>query len=371
MPERIYVTRPRLPPLEEFIPFLERIWSSHHLTNDGPFHAELERALAEYLGVVHVSLFVNGTLALVTALQALGIKGEVITTPYSFVATAHSLRWNNIDPVFADIDPDSLNLDPAKVEAAVTPRTTAILPVHCYGRPCDVAAIQKIADRHGLKVIYDAAHAFGVKHEGGSILRFGDMSILSFHATKTFTTFEGGAIVCRDATTKRYIESLKNFGIADEVTVVAPGINGKMNEIQAAFGLLQLKYIDHALGLRNEIDIRYRRELSGVRGIRCLGGAIDSRTNHTYFPILVDAHYPGSRDGLYDRLRQHGVFSRRYFYPLISDMPMYKSLPSSNPENLPVARRTSAEVLCLPIYPDMSMQDQDRVIRIVRKGVAD
>ena len=368
MAEPIYVTKPYLPPLEEFIPLLERIWASHQLTNQGPYHAELEAALVEYLGVEHISLFANGTLALVTALQALELAGEVITTPFSFIATTHSLRWNNIRPIFADIDPATCNLDPAKIERAITPKTTAILPVHCYGRPCDVDAIQRIADTHKLRIIYDAAHAFGVKQGGKSVLRFGDLSVLSFHATKTFTTFEGGAIVCRDARTKQHIDDLKNFGIKDEVTVEAAGINGKMNEVQAAFGLLQLKYIDKALAKRSLIDQRYRQRLVGVPGIHCLGGASDTLTNHTYFPILVGSGYSLSRDGLYDRLREKGIFARRYFYPLISDVPIYRDLVSANAANLPIATKISAEVLCLPIYPDLSSIDQDRIIDTVRSA---
>ena len=370
MVKPIYVTRPHLPPLEEFIPLLERIWVSRQLTNAGPFHAELETALAEYLGVEHIALFTNGTLALMTALQALRITGEVITTPFSFVATAHSLLWNDIRPVFADIDPATCNLDPAKIEAAITPQTTAILPVHCYGRPCNVDAIQRIADAYGLKVIYDAAHAFGVKHHGQSVLRFGDLSVVSFHATKVFTTFEGGAVVCPDATTKRRIDHLKNFGIVDEVTVVAPGINGKMNEVQAAFGLLQLRHIDRALAARELIDQRYRRELAEITGITCLGGSRDTLTNHAYFPIFVGAGYPLSRDGLYHRLRQEEIHARRYFSPLISEMPMYRGLASASADNLRVAKRVADEVLCLPIYPDLSLADQERVIGILHSATA-
>ena len=283
----IYVTQPTLPPLEDFLPYLEQIWNSKILTNGGPFHQQLEQALCAYLDVKHLALFTNGTIALVTALQSLRITGEVITTPYSFVATAHSLLWNGIKPVFVDIDPKTLNLDPTKIEAAITPSTTAILPVHVYGHPCDVQAIQKVADRYNLKVIYDAAHAFGVRDEGGSILRHGDLSVLSFHATKVFNTFEGGAIVCPDAKTKLRIDQLKNFGFVDEVTVIAPGINGKMSEFNAAFGLLQLKGIDVALQKRKAIDARYRDRLAGAKGIRCLEDAGESVANYAYFPILV------------------------------------------------------------------------------------
>ena len=357
----IYVTQPFLPPLEEFIPYLEQIWGHKFVTNCGPFHQQLEQALCDYLGVKYISLFTNGTIALVTALQALGVKGEVITTPYSFVATAHSLLWNGITPVFVDIQPESLNLDPAKIEVAITDKTTAILPVHCYGRPCDVLGIQKIADRYNLKVIYDSAHAFGVRDKGGSILRHGDLSVLSFHATKVFNTFEGGAIVCPDAKTKMRIDQMKNFGFVDEVTVTAPGINGKMSEFNASFGLLQLKYIDRALVRRREIDAAYRRQLSGVKGIHCLNDAGEKVSNYAYFPIMVQADYPIRRDDLYQKLKGIGIHSRRYFYPLISDFPMYRGMPSAHQENLPAARAASQQVLCLPIYPDLDMSVVDDI----------
>lgn len=362
----IYVTQPDLPPLEEFIPYLQKIWDNKILTNGGPFHQQLEKELCEYLGVNHICLFTNGTIALVTALQALRVTGEVITTPYSFVATAHSLLWNGIKPVFVDVDSHTLNLDPAKIEAAITPQTTAIMPVHCYGRPCDVDAIQKIADNYNLKVIYDAAHAFGVKDKNGSILKYGDLSVLSFHATKVFNTFEGGAIICPDAKTKHRIDQLKNFGFVDEVTVVAPGINGKMSEINAAFGCLQLKHIDSALSRRQTIDVLYRKELADVKGIACLGGATDTISNHSYFPVLVGADYPCNRDELYLKLKENGIYARRYFYPLISDFPMYRSMVSAQHGNLPVAAAASARILCLPIYPNLGVQDQQRIIDIIR-----
>ena len=366
--KNIYVTQPSLPPLEEFIPYLSKIWESKWLTNAGPYHQQLESELAEYLGVEHLSLFTNGTIALVTALQALRITGEVITTPYSFVATAHSILWNSIKPVFVDIDPISFNLDPAKIESAITSSTTAIMPVHCYGNPCDVERIQKIADNYGLRVIYDAAHAFGIRYKGASLLKHGDLSVLSFHATKVFNTFEGGAIICPDAKTKQRVDYLKNFGFADEVTVVAPGINGKMNEIQAAFGLLQLRYVDAAITARKHIDERYRKGLSGIVGITPFKPLADSTQNHSYFPILVDDGYPMSRDALYQLLKDQGIMSRRYFYPLISEMPMYRGLPSASPERLPVAKITAERVLCLPIYPDLSLSDQDRILDVIRGG---
>jgi dTDP-4-amino-4,6-dideoxygalactose transaminase len=298
-------------------------------------------------------------------LQALRITGEVITTPYSFVATAHSLLWNGIKPVFVDVDPHTLNLDPARVEAAITPQTTAIMPVHCYGHPCDVEAIRKIADIYNLKVIYDAAHAFGVRTESGSVLQHGDLSVLSFHATKVFNTFEGGAVICPDAKTKQRIDHLKNFGYVDEVTVVAPGINGKMSEINAAFGLLQLKHVDHAIARRRELDTMYRERLGGVRGIRCLEGAGETTANYAYFPILVEGDYPLSRDALFETLRSHGVVARRYFYPLISDFPMYRGLPSASRDNLPVATDAALRVLCLPIYPALTDGQLDRIVGII------
>jgi dTDP-4-amino-4,6-dideoxygalactose transaminase len=361
--KRVYVTQPFLPPLAEFMPYLEKIWESRRLTNNGPFHQELEGELARYLGVEHISLFANGTLALMTALQALRVAGEVITTPYSFVATAHSLLWNNIKPVFADIHPETLNLDPERIEAAITPQTTAILAVHCYGRPCDVERIERVADTYGLKVIYDAAHAFGVRDAGGSLLRHGDLSVLSFHATKVFNTLEGGAIVAPDAKTKQRIDFLKNFGFADEVTVMAPGINGKMNEVQAALGLLQLKHVDEAIEQRRRIDEAYRRGLGAVRGIRLLPPGVE-RYNYSYFPILVGPEYPSSRDALYQKLADHGIHGRRYFYPLISDFPMYRDLPSAAPAHLPVARSVAEQVICLPIYPELEADTVRRVVEL-------
>lgn len=361
----ITVTQPTLPPLEDFIPYLQEIWDSKWLTNGGPFHQKLEAALAERLDVSEVALMSNGTIGLMVALQALSIQGEVITTPYSFVATAHSLLWNNLTPVFVDIDPVTCNLDPAKIEAAITPRTSAILPVHCYGTACDVDGIQRIADRKGLKVIYDAAHAFGVRANGESLLRAGDLSVLSFHATKVFNTFEGGAIICPDPQTKRRIDFLKNFGFADEVTVTEPGINGKMNEIQAAFGMLQLKILDDALAARGRVAARYVRELSGIPGLTCLAATPGFGPNHSYFPVLIGPDYRFSRDELYENLRSSGILSRRYFYPLISNMPMYEKLPSAARENLPVANRIAMQVLCLPIFPNLTEDEQTHIISIV------
>jgi len=365
MNKPIYVTQPHLPPLEEFIPYLEQIWENKILTNGGPFHQQLEKALCEYLGVEYISLFTNGTIALVTALQALRVTGEVITTPYSFVATSHSLLWNGIKPVFVDIDPHTLNIDPAKVEAAITPQTTAIMPVHCYGHPCDVDAIQKMADNYNLKIIYDAAHAFGVQDAGGSVLRHGDLAVLSFHATKVFNTFEGGAIVCPDAKTKLRIDQLKNFGFVDEVTVVAPGINGKMSEFNAALGLLQLKSLDEAIQKRQALDAHYREALAKVKGIHCLGDADEKVANYSYFPILVSNEYPIDRDALYQKLKDQGIHARRYFYPLISDFPMYRSLHSAQRSNLPVASEVAQKVLCLPIYPALLFEEQQRIIEVI------
>jgi len=358
----IFVTQPYLPPLDEFLPYLEDIWATKVLTNGGAMHQQLEQALCEHLGVEHLALFNNGTIALLTALQSLRITGEVITTPYSFVATAHSLLWNGIKPVFVDIDPATCNLDPDKIEAAITPQTTAIMPVHCYGNPCDTEAIQKIADNYNLKVIYDAAHAFGVEDDGGSILRHGDLSVLSFHATKVFNTFEGGAIVCPDAKTRERINHLKNFGFVDEVTVVAPGINGKMSEFNAALGLLQLKYIDAAIARRKAIDAMYREALSNIRGISMFARPVHGKPNYAYFPILVEPEYPLDRDSVYDALKMQGIFSRRYFYPLISTFPMYRGMPSANPENLPVATDIASKILCLPMYPALTDADIQRVV---------
>ncbi len=366
----IYVTQPLLPPLAEFIPYLQKIWDSKQLTNNGPYHQELEQALAKYLGVEHISLFANATLALVTALQALRVTGEVITTPYSFVASSHALDWNGIKPVFVDIDPVSLNLDPKQIEAAITPQTTGILPVHVYGVPCAVEEIEHIADTYGLKVIYDAAHTFGMRlGNGHSVLEYGDMSILSFHATKVFNTFEGGAIICRDAKTKHRIDYLKNFGFADETTVIGPGINGKMNEMQAAFGLLQLKYIDEALERRKHVDARYRALLKDVRGIRMHHIPDDIRYNHAYFPIFIEDDFPISRDELYLRMRECGVHVRRYFYPLISEFPVYRGLHSSALSNLPVAADISHRVVCLPMYPDLDVETQDVVVECLRRAL--
>lgn len=362
---KIYVTQPFLPPLQEFIPYLEKIWASKFLTNGGPFHQQFEHALCSYLGVKHISLFTNATIALVTALQALRINGEVITTPYSFVATSHSLIWNGIKPVFVDIDPKTLNLDPAKVEAAITPQTTAIMPVHCYGHPCDVTELQKIADIYNLKIIYDAAHAFGVQHLDGSILNHGDLSVLSFHATKVFNTFEGGAIICPNEKTKTRIDQLKNFGHVDETHVVAPGINGKMSEFNAALGLMQLQYIDEVIDMRHEIDTAYRERLRHVKGVYCLSNSGETKYNYAYFPILIDESFPISRDELYNLMKERGINPRRYFYPLISEFPMYRGLPSAKRENLPIASKAANQVLCLPIYPNLPMTAVEEICSII------
>lgn len=364
----IYVTQPHLPPLEEFIPFLEQIWHNKTLTNGGPFHQQLEAALCEYLGVKHISLFTNGTIALLTALQSLRISGEVITTPYSFVATSHALLWNGLTPVFVDVDPESLNLDPRKIEAAITPRTTAILPVHCYGRPCDVEAIQKIADQFNLKVVYDAAHAFGVEDASGSVLAHGDLSILSFHATKVFNTFEGGAIVSPDLKTKQHIDRLKNFGFVDETTITAPGINGKMSEVNAAFGLLQLKHLAAALESRAAVSALYKTLLKPVPGVRVLNTDKALKPNHAYFPILVEPEFPLTRDALCALLKNEGIIARRYFFPLISDFPMYRGLPSATADNLPVAKTSAAQVICLPLYPNLPHADVKRIVATIARA---
>lgn len=367
-PDTLTVTQPYLPPLEEFLPYLQKIWGSRALTNSGPFHKELEAALASYLGVPFISLFTNATIALVTALQALRITGEVITTPYSFVATAHSLLWNGIKPVFVDIDPDTYNLDPAKIEAAITPQTTAIMPVHCYGRPCDTSGIQSIADNYNLRVIYDAAHAFGVRQNCQSVLNAGDLSILSFHATKVFNTFEGGAIICQDARTKQHIDHLKNFGFVDEVTVVATGINGKMSEFNAALGLLQLQHIDEVLAKRKAIDTMYRDRLSGINGIVLPQWPEQADVNWSYFPVRIKAEFPLSRDVVYQHLKGSGILARRYFHPLISEFPMYRGLPSAQASGLPHAHKASREVICLPQHPGLSVADVDRVCLAIEQA---
>lgn len=365
---RINVTQPHLPPLDEFIPYLEQIWKSKILTNDGPFHKKLEDQLCEYLGVDYLSLFTNGTISLVTALQTLRITGEVITTPYSFVATTHALVWNNIKPVFVDINPATCTLDPDKIESAITPQTTAILAVHCYGNPCEVEKIQKIADIYGLRVIYDAAHAFGVQYKNESLLKHGDLSILSFHATKVFNTFEGGAIICPDAKTKQRIDYLKNFGFANEVTVMATGINGKMSEFNAALGLLQLKHIEQAIEKRKKIDALYRLLLDNTPGITYLAESVDTQRNYAYFPIFIGPEYPLNRDNLYNNLRDHNIYCRRYFYPLISSMPMYRGFPSSAVSNLPLANKLADRVLCLPIFPDMESHDVESITAWILKS---
>jgi len=368
MTEPVNVTSPYLPPLEEVLPYLEEIWDSKFLTNGGQFHERFETALRDRLGVPEISLFSNATIALVCALQELRITGDVITTPYSFVATSHSLSWNGIRPIFVDIDPDTLNLDPDRIAAAITPQTTAILAVHCYGHPCDVRGIQEVADTYNLKVIYDAAHAFGVEVGDGSVLNHGDLSVLSFHATKVFNTFEGGALVSKDPQAKRRIDWLKNFGHAGETTVVATGINGKMHEFSAALGLVQLKHLDHILERRRAVDALYRERLAGVRGIRLLGPSPGERvSNYAYFPILLDGRYPLRRDELNDLLHSNGIRSRRYFYPLISDFPMYRTLPSADRANLPVAADVTERVLCLPIYPDLPLETVERIADLVAR----
>lgn len=366
--KRITVTSPLMPELEEFQSLLKGIWNKKWITNNGEFHQQLEKELISYLGVPYLSLFTNGTLPLITALQALRITGEVITTPYSFVATTHSLWWNGIKPVFVDVDPTTCNIDPQKIEAAITPHTTAIMGVHCYGNPCDTKAIKDIADKYGLKVIYDAAHAFGVKKDGESILNQGDISTLSFHATKVYNTIEGGAMVMHDAETKKRIDYLKNFGFAGETTVVAPGINSKMDEMRAAYGLLNLKLVDKAIQRRKEVADRYREAFNGLEGIRMLEDMPGVVHNYSYFPIFVEMEkYGMSRDALYDLLKSHNIYGRRYFYPLISEFSTYKGLPSSAAENLPVAHKLAYTVLCLPMHAGLENEDIQRVVEVVRE----
>lgn len=364
----IYVTQPQLPPLEELLPYLERIWDSKVLTNCGPIHQQLEKALSEYLGVKYIALFANATIALITALKALDVKGEVITTPYTFIATTHSIKWCGSTPVFVDVDQDTFNMDPAKVEAAISERTAAILPVHCYGRPCDVDAIQEIADRHGLPVIYDAAHAFAVQDEGGSILRHGDMSVLSFHATKVFNTLEGGAIICKDAEMLDHINRLKNHGFVNQTAVDEIGINGKLNEVTAAYGLVLLTHIEKGFVSRRKTDQIYRENLSNIPGIRCASLCETVIGNYGYFPLLVENNYPLTRDQLFEALRDAEVYSRCYFYPLTSEFPMYTDLPSSSQLNLSVATRLSRKVICLPIFSDITEDQLFRVINVIKEN---
>lgn len=365
---QITVTSPLLPNLEEFNELLKQIWNTKWITNNGSFHHRLEQELAEYLKVPYISLFTNGTLPLITALQALHISGEVITTPYSFVATTHSIWWNGCKPVFVDIDPATGNIDPEKIESAITPRTTAIMPVHVYGKPCDTKRIKEIADRHGLKVIYDAAHAFGVEVNGESILNAGDMSTLSFHATKVFNTIEGGAMVMKDAETKRRIDYLKNFGFANETTVVGPGINSKMDEIRSAYGLLNLRQVDAAIEARHQVVIKYREALKDIPGISFWNDMPGVKHNYSYFPIFVDAEQYGmTRDELYFRMKENNVLGRRYFYPLISTFSTYKGCPGANPENLSVATKMAEQVICLPMHHSLSEGDVERVIFEIAK----
>ena len=364
----IYVTQPTLPPLDEFIPYLEKIWDSKILSNNGPMHQQLEKELAEYLGVKYVALFNNGTNALLTALQALDLSGEVITTPYSFIATANSIVWNGLTPVFVDIDSETLNLDPAKIEAAITDKTTAIMPVHCYGNSCDVDAIKAIADKHGLKVLYDAAHAFAVKDANGSILNHGDLSVLSFHATKVFNTLEGGAIICHGEQMKAHIDKLKNFGIVDEETISDAGINGKMSEVNAAFGLLQLKHVDEALHKRQVVDLYYRKKLSDIKGITVVEKVDGLQSNYSYFPILIENEYTLSRDELYQKLKSENIFARRYFYPLITAAEPFKVYSSAEVNNLKVAQEVSNKVLCLPLFPDLDTRSIQRIVDCIKEN---
>ena len=364
--DNITVTSPLLPSLEDFIPYLEKIWDNKWVTNNGQFHQNLEMALCEYLKVPYICLFTNGTLPLLTALQALRITGEVITTPYSFVATTHSIWWNGCKPVFVDIDESTCGMDPDRIESAITPRTTAIMPVHCYGKPCDTERIQAIAHKYNLKVIYDAAHAFGVEVNGQSILCKGDMATLSFHATKVYNTLEGGALVVHDAETKKRVDYLKNFGFAGETEVVGPGINSKMDEVRAAYGLLNLKQVDTAIEKRQQVAVQYRKALRNVKGIRFFDDMPGVRHNYSYFPIFVNAEeYGMTRDELYFKMKEKNVLGRRYFYPLISTFSTYRGLPSAAPENLPVATRISNEVICLPMHHALTTDDVSKVLEIV------
>jgi dTDP-4-amino-4,6-dideoxygalactose transaminase len=362
----ITVTSPLLPNLDEFHSLLKEIWNSKWITNNGSFHKRLESELASYLKVPFVSLFTNGTLPLITALQALRITGEVITTPYSFVATTHALWWNGIKPVFVDIDLQTGNIDPDKIESAITPKTTAIMPVHVYGKPCDTRKIQEIANKYGLKVIYDAAHAFGVEVNGESVLNAGDMSTLSFHATKVYNTIEGGALVMHDEETKKRIDYLKNFGFAGETEVVAPGINSKMDEMRAAYGLLNLRQVDAAIEARHQVAIKYREGLRDVDGISFMEDMPGVKHNYSYFPIFVDAEkYGMTRDELYFKMKDAKVLGRRYFYPLISEFATYCGLPSSSRENLPNAHKMADSVICLPMHHELGDEEIKRILELI------
>ena len=368
MEKQITVTSPLLPNLDEFNEMLKEIWASKWITNNGQFHKQLEKALCEYLKVPYISLFTNGTLPLLTALQALRITGEVITTPYSFVATTHSIWWNGCRPVFVDIEEETCGIDPDKIEAAITPKTTAIMPVHCYGKPVKMKRIQEIADKYGLKVIYDAAHAFGVEVDGESVLNAGDVSTLSFHATKVYNTLEGGALVMHDEQTKKRIDYLKNFGFAGETEVVAPGINSKVDEVRAAYGLLNLKQVDTAIANRQKVAQRYREALRNVPGIRFFDDMPGVRHNYSYFPIFINAaEYGKTRDELYFEMKEQNVLGRRYFYPLISTFSTYRGLPSAEPSNLPVATKIANEVICLPMHHELSENDIERILSLIVK----
>lgn len=365
MTQPIYVTQPVLPKLEDFIPYLEQIWENKILTNCGPLHQQLEKELCEYLNVPYISLFNNGTIALVTALQALNLtEGEVITTPYTFVATAHSIVWNKLKPVFVDIDPETSNIDPEKVERAVTEKTVAILPVHCYGIPCDVERLKQVADQNDLKLIYDAAHAFGINYKGQSLLSYGDLSVMSFHATKVFNTFEGGAIVCHSAEMKQRIDQLKNFGIINETTIEDVSLNGKLSEVHAALGLLQLKTIDQTIEARNKIDSLYRKLLEDVEGIRCINRLDLDKDNCSYFPIVITAPYPYSRDEIFEKLKEQNILARKYFYPIMTDLSIYKQYVSDTPK----AKLLSENVLCLPLYPTLIDLEIHKIVNLIKQG---
>ena len=366
----IYVTQPFLPPLNEFIPYLQEIWKQTRLSNNGPFHQKLEKALCEYLGVPFISIFTNGTLPIMAALHALEISGEVITTPFSFVATSHALLLSGINPVFVDVDEKTGNLNHEKIEDAITPKTKAILAVHVFGNPCNTQAIQQIADKHGLKVIYDGAHAFGVEKDGKSILNAGHISTLSFHATKTYNTAEGGALVCSDEAIKKKADYYKNFGFSGETDVEMAGINGKMDEIRSSLGLLNLKYIDNAIEKRRQITLQYRKELENIHGLSLLDVMSDVKLNYSYFPVLINKDaYGMSRDALFNKLKDNNIFARRYFYPLISDFKPYRTLPSAKRENLPVAAKIADQVLCLPIYADLQKEEVSKITNIIRENM--
>ena len=363
--KKTFVTKPFLPELNEFLPYLEKIWSNGQITNNGPFHKQLETELAMFLGVQYISLVNNATIALLVAIRALNLKGEIITTPYSFVATAHSIQWNGLKPIFVDIQESDFNIDPIKIEKSITEKTSAILPVHVYGNPCNIIEIEKIAEKYNLKILYDAAHCFNVKVCGMPLVSYGDLSVLSFHATKVFNTFEGGAIISHSLEMKNKIDNLKNFGFINQTNVERVGINGKMNELQASMGLVQLKHIKKNIQKREIVANKYTIGLKDVKGITLYRISDSVVANYSYFPILVNQDYSLTRDELFNLLVSYRIYARRYFHPLITDFKAYKT--GTKIKDLNVAEKISKSVICLPIYPDLEEDIIKLIIKIIKK----